>query len=149
MKKLSKCGDVMTKQPCCCLPKDTVDLAAQSMKRHNVGSLPVVDSEETKTLVGIVTDRDLTLKVVAEGLNPLQTRIEDVMSHNLVTCAPEDDLRRAMDVMSQSQIRRIPVLDGKGRLVGIIAQADIATRLEKPKAAGKVVEQISKSKRAA
>ena len=142
-----KCSDVMTKDLICCLPEDTVDMAAQSMKRIDIGSLPVVDSPKAKKLVGIVTDRDLALNVVAEGRDPRQTRIEGVMARNLVTCSLQDDLQLALDAMSQSQLRRIPVVDEQGRLAGIITQADIATRLEQPEVIGKVVEQISRSKR--
>ncbi|MEX2302050.1 MAG: CBS domain-containing protein [Bryobacterales bacterium] len=142
-----KCSDVMTKDLTCCLAGDTVDVAAQSMRRQDIGALPVVDSEKAKRLIGIVTDRDLALKVVAEGLDPRQTRVEGVMAHNLVTCAPQDDLQRALDAMSQSQLRRIPVLDD-GRLVGIISQADVAMQLEQPAAAGKVLRQVSRPKQA-
>lgn len=144
-----KCSDVMTRDLTCCLPNATVNLAAQSMKRHDIGSVPVVDGEETKRLLGIVTDRDLTLKVLATGLDARQTRVEAVMTRKLVTCGVQDDLQTAMDAMSRSQLRRIPVVDSLGRLAGIIAQADIATRLEQPEATGKVVERISRSKKTA
>ena len=144
-----KCGDVMTRDLTCCLAVDTAQAAAQSMKLEDIGAVLVVDSQETKKLVGIVTDRDLTLKVVAEGLDPRQTRVETVMARDMVMCAPEDDLQRALDAMSKHQLRRIPVVDDKGRLAGIIAQADLATRLKQPEATGKVVERISRSKRAA
>ena len=145
-----KCSDVMTNELTCCLSKDTVNLAAQSMKVQDIGAVPVIDGHETKKLVGIVTDRDLALKVVAEGLDPRQTRIEQVMARDLVTCRLQDDLQLALDAMSQRQLRRIPVVDDQGRLVGIIAQADVAMRLEEPEATGKVVKQISRpGKRAA
>jgi len=138
-----KCSDVMTKDVTCCLQKDTVNLAAQSMKARDVGAVPVVDGHETKKLVGIVTDRDLALKVVAVGLDPVKTRIEEVMARNLVMCRLQDDLQLALDAMSQRQLRRIPVVEDKGRLVGIIAQADLAL-IEEPAATGKVVKQISR-----
>lgn len=109
-----KCSDVMTKDVTCCLQKDTVNLAAQSMKAQDVGAVPVVDGHETKKLVGIVTDRDLALKVVAEGLDPVKTRIEEVMARNLVMCRLQDDLQLALDAMSQRQLRRIPVVDDQG-----------------------------------
>ena len=140
----------MTKDLTYCLAKDTVNLAAQSMKAQDIGGVPVIDSHDTKKLVGIVTDRDLALKVVAEGLDPRQTRIEQVMARNLVMCRLQDELQLALDAMSQRQLRRIPVVDDQGRLAGIIAQADVATRLEEPEATGRVVKQISRpSKRAA
>lgn len=144
----NKCSDVMTKDLTCCLADDTVDLAAQSMKRHDIGALPVVDSEKARKLVGIVTDRDLALKVVAEGLDPRQTRVGGVMARNLVTCALQDDLQLALDAMSQSQLRRIPVVDD-GRLVGMISQADVAMRLAQPEAAGKILKQVSRPRQAA
>jgi CBS domain-containing protein len=143
-----KCSDVMTLNPTCCLADDTVDAVAQSMRRQDVGALPVVDSESARKLVGIVTDRDLALKVVAEGLDPRQTRVEGVMAHDLVTCASQDDLQRALNAMSESQLRRIPVLDD-GRLVGIISQADLAMQLEKPAAVGKVLRRVSRPKQTA
>ena len=144
-----KCSDVMTKDLTCCLPKDTAQTAAQAMKSKDIGAVPVVDSQDTRKLVGIITDRDLALKVVAGGLDARQTSVEGIMSRNLVMCKLEDDLQRALDAMAKSQLRRIPVVDDQGRLAGIIAQADVATRLEQPEATGKVVAQISKSKRAA
>src|SRR5260370_711586 len=98
-----KCSDVMTKDCTCCLPKDTVNLAAQSMKAQDIGAVPVVDGHETKKLVGIVTDRDLALKVVAEGRDPRQTRIEEIMSRNLVMCNLQDDLQLALEAMYQRQ----------------------------------------------
>lgn len=144
-----KCSDVMTKDLTCCLPKDTAQTAAQAMKSKDIGAVPVVDSQETRKLVGIITDRDLALKVVAGGLDARQTSVEGIMSRKLVMCNLQDDLQRALDAMAHSQLRRIPVVDDQGRLAGIIAQADVATRLEQPEATGKVVAQISKSKRAA
>jgi CBS domain-containing protein len=139
----------MTKDLTCCLPKDTAQTAAQAMKSKDIGAVPVVDSQDTRKLLGIITDRDLALKVVAGGLDARQTAVEGIMSRNLVMCKLEDDLQRALDAMAKSQLRRIPVVDDQGRLAGIIAQADVATRLEQPEATGKVVAQISKSKRAA
>lgn len=144
-----KCSDVMTKDLTCCLPKDTAQTAAQAMKSKDIGAVPVVDSQDTRKLVGIITDRDLALKVVAGGLDARQTSVEGIMSRKLVMCNLQDDLQRALDAMAHSQLRRIPVVDDQGRLAGIIAQADVATRLEQPEATGKVVAQISKSKRAA
>ncbi len=139
-----KCSDVMTKDLVCCTPTDTVHLAAQSMKAQDVGSMPVIDSQEKKRLVGIVTDRDLALKVVAAGLDPGKTKVEDVMSRKLVVCKVNDDWQMALDAMGQHQLRRIPVVDDQGRIAGIIAQADVATRIEKPAATAKVVEEISR-----
>ena len=138
-----QCRDIMTKDPVCALAGDTVDRVAQLMKREDIGPVPVVDGQQTKKLVGIVTDRDLAIKVVAEGLHSQRTRVEEVMTHNPVTCRPEDDIEQAIQAMAQYQIRRIPVVTTDGRVVGIIAQADVATRLEEPQQTAEMVEEIS------
>jgi CBS domain-containing protein len=143
-----KCSDVMTKGPTYCLPGDTVDKAAQIMKDENVGAVPVVADQKTKRLLGIVTDRDLALKVVAEGHNPLTIKVEDVMTKDPVTCHPDDDLQRLIEAMEKNQVRRIPVVDDRNHLVGIISQADIATRLAEPETTAEVVKEISQSKAA-
>jgi CBS domain-containing protein len=139
-----KCSDVMTSDLTCCTPGDTVHVVALSMKSHDVGAMPVIDSHEKKQLIGIVTDRDLALKVVAEGLDPRKTKVEDIMSRKMIVCKTDDDWQIALDAMAKYQLRRIPLVDGLGRLAGIIAQADVATRIEKPEATAKVVEEISR-----
>jgi CBS domain-containing protein len=139
----SACREVMTKNPACCVPTDTVDKAAQIMKAEEVGSVPVVEDQQTSRLIGIITDRDLALKVVAEERDPLSTRVEEVMTRNPMTCRPDDKLQRALQLMAENQVRRIPVVDGDGRIIGIIAQADIATRIGEPAQTGEVVREIS------
>ena len=141
-----KCSEVMTKNPECCLPNDSVVKAAQLMKRLNVGPIPIVESEETGKLVGFLTDRDLALKVVAEGRDPKSTKVEEVMTHKVVTCHMDDDLQKAMDVMAENQLRRIPVVDSSSKIIGIIAQADVATRLDQPVKTAEMVKDISQPK---
>jgi len=140
---MQKCADVMTKNPVACLPTDMAVKAAGLMKSENVGSIPVIESEQSKVLVGIVTDRDLALKIVAEGLDAKSTNVESVMTHQVVTCHAEDDLQKAVDSMSESQVRRIPVVDKENKILGIIAQADVATRAKHPKRTAKMVKGIS------
>ena len=140
-----KCSDLMTSDVTCCVPTDTVQSAAQSMEDQDVGAMPVVDSHEAQHLIGIVTDRDLALKVVALGLDPRKTTVEGVMSREMVVCKTYDDWQRAVDAMAKHQLRRIPVVDDKGRLAGIIAQADVATRIEASETTAKVVEEISRA----
>jgi len=135
----------MTKNPVCCLPNDTVKKAAKLMKRENVGSIPVVEDEKTRKLVGIVTDRDLALRIVAKGLDVKSTKVESVMTRKVVTCHAEDDLQKALDAMSGHQLRRIPVVDNDNKILGIIAQADVATRVDKPKKTAALVKGISRS----
>jgi CBS domain-containing protein len=91
----------MTKDPVCCLPNDMVVKAAKLMKSENIGSIPVIENERTKKLVGIVTDRDITLKTVAENLDAKSTQVEAVMTRQVVTCNAEDDVQRALDVMAE------------------------------------------------
>ena len=104
----------------------------------------VRDLQES-TLVGIVTDRDLVIKVVAEGLDPKTVPVGEVMTQDPLTCRAESNVRVALDAMAEYQLRRIPIVDGHHRLVGIIAQADVAARLARPTDTARVVEEISQS----
>lgn len=142
---MNKCNEVMTKDPVCCLPNDLVAKAAKLMKSENIGSIPVIENEQTKQLVGIVTDRDLTLKIVAEGRDAKSTKVEAVMTHKVVTCRADDDLQKALDAMSEHQLRRIPVVDSDNKIMGIIAQADVATRVNQPEKTAAMVKEISQS----
>jgi CBS domain-containing protein len=133
----------MTKDPVSCLPTDMAAKAAGLMKSENVGSIPVIENEQSKVLVGIVTDRDLALKIVAEGLDAKSTNVESVMTHQMVTCHAEDDLQKALDSMSENQVRRMPIVDQDNKILGIISQADVATRAKHPKRTAKMVMEIS------
>ena len=121
------CSEIMTKDPECCVPSDSVMKAAQLMKSEDVGPIPIVEDKEEKKLTGIVTDRDLAIKVVAEARDPKTTQVEEVMSEGLVTCRENDDVQSVLKLMEDNQIRRIPVVDQSDHLLGIIAQADVAT----------------------
>lgn len=140
---MKKCNEVMTKTLVCCLPSDTAAKAAELMKSENIGSLPVIENAQTKKLVGIVTDRDLAVKVVAKGLDARSTKVESVMTRNVITCLASDDLQKALDAMAEHQLRRIPVVDNNKTVVGIIAQADVATRVDQPKETAEMVKEIS------
>jgi CBS domain-containing protein len=142
---MKKCNEVMTKNPVCCLPNDMVSKVAQLMKSDDIGPVPIVENEQTRKLVGIITDRDLAVKIVAEGRDPKSTRAEEVMTRKVVTCHADDDLQKALDAMSGHQLRRIPVVDDNKKLLGIIAQADVATRTNQPEKTAEVVRKISKS----
>jgi CBS domain-containing protein len=113
------------------------------MKKEDIGPVLIVDNERDKTLVGIVTDRDLALKVVGEGRDPQNTRVEEVMTRKLVTCRADDSVENAMQAMAQYQLRRIPVVRDNMKLVGIISQADVATRVNEPDKTAEVVKEIS------
>ena len=142
---MKKCNEVMTSNPVCCVPNDSAAKAAGLMKSEDIGSIPVIEDEQTKRLVGIVTDRDLALKVVAEGRDPKTTKVEAVMTHNVVTCRADDDLQKALDAMAKHQLRRIPVVNNDNKIVGIIAQADVATRVDQPEKTAEMVKEISQN----
>ena len=142
---MPKCKDVMTREPVCCQPGDTVAKAASIMRQEDVGSVPVIESEATGRLVGIVTDRDLVIKVLAGGRHVEQATVRDAMTPNPASCSEDEDVGRAVELMKERQVRRMPIVDGSGRLTGIIAQADIATRVDRDSQTGELVEAISES----
>jgi CBS domain-containing protein len=113
------------------------------MKEKDIGPILIVDNGQSNTLMGIVTDRDIVLKVIAEGRDPKTTRVGDTMSKKLVTCRADDNVDVAMQSMAQFQLRRIPVVEDNMRLVGIIAQADVATRANEPEKTAELVKEIS------
>jgi CBS domain-containing protein len=118
--------------------------AAELMKNKNIGSIPVIENDQTNKLVGIVTDRDLALKIVAEGRDAKSTKVEAVMTRKVVTCRADDDLQKALDAMSEHQLRRLPVVDNDNKILGIIAQADVATRVNQPEKTATMVKEISR-----
>jgi CBS domain-containing protein len=134
----------MTKDLVYSHPTDTVDDVAKLMKKEDIGPVLIVEKgDQGKRLVGIVTDRDLAIKVVGEGRDPKKTKVKDVMTTKVVTCRADDDVQNAMNAMAQYQLRRIPVVDEYGMLVGIISQADVATRVDEPEQTAEVVREIS------
>lgn len=142
---MKTCEEVMTPNPVCCLPTDSVKRAAELMKRENVGPIPVIENEQTRKLVGIITDRDLVVKVIAEGCDASSTLVESVMTRKAVSCRLDDPLQKAMDLMSEHQLRRITIVDKANVILGIISQADIATRGNHPEKTAEVVKDISQS----
>ncbi len=138
-----KCGDIMTRDPVCCAPDDVAKKAAEMMKAEDVGPLPVVETQ-SRRLVGIVTDRDLVLNILARGLDASTTKVSEAMTSDPVCCKEDEPLEDALEKMSTYQVRRLPVVDEQGRIIGLIAQADIATRIHNPEVAGEVVQEVSK-----
>ena len=130
--------DLMTSNPESCPPSATVLDAAKVMAQQDVGPVPVVDGDK---LVGIVTDRDLVVRALAEGRDPSATTLGDIASSDLVTVQPDTDVSEALNLMSQHQVRRLLVAEGD-RLVGIVAQADVARAAEEEDTGG-VVQDIS------
>jgi CBS domain-containing protein len=139
-----KCRDIMTKDPVCCLGSDTLSAAAQLMRDNDVGVLPLVLSQSTKTLAGIVTDRDLAMRVVAEGRDPRKSTVEQIMSRPIVICSPDDDYERVVHLMERHQLRRIPQVEKNGRVVGIVSQGDVALRVHDDAKTSEVLTEISR-----
>ena len=134
-----KARDVMT-SPCECVGEnDTVLDAAKRLDELNVGSMPICGEDDR--LKGMVTDRDIVIKVVAKGGDPSQTKVSELAQGKPMTIDAEDSIEKALDLMSEHQIRRLPVIEDK-RLVGIVSQADVATELPEKKV-GDLVEAIS------
>ena len=132
--------ELMSSTPRTVSADQTIVDAARAMRDENVGLVPVVDGER---LVGTVTDRDITIRVVAEQQDPASTRVQEIASTDLVTVDPQQDLDEALRLMAQHQVRRLPVVEEDGRLVGIVAQADVA-RAGSDAQTGELVEEISK-----
>lgn len=141
---MPKCSEVMTRDPACCLPNDSISQVAQIMKQEDVGSVPVVESKESRRLVGIVTDRDIVVKVLAGGARGADAAtVREAMTGNPASCRETEDVDRAVQLMADRQVRRMPIVDRDDRLVGIIAQADVATRVNRDHKTGELVEAIS------
>jgi CBS domain-containing protein len=129
----------MTGNPCTIDADKSVAYAAKMMRDEDVGLAPIVQGDK---LIGTVTDRDIAIRVVAEGKDPEQTTVREVASTNLVTIDPQQDLDEALSLMAKHQVRRLPVVEEDGRLVGVVAQADVA-RMGDDRQTGEVVQEIS------
>jgi predicted transcriptional regulator len=132
----------MTQRPRAVTNQTTVREAARLMEEEDVGSLPVV--EEGDRLIGILTDRDVTVRVVGRGLDPDKTVVGDVASRDVAALTPDHDLDDALRLMAHEQVRRVPIVVREGQLVGMLAQADVA-HASKEKATGEVVGAVSRA----
>jgi CBS domain-containing protein len=130
---------LMTPDPCSIDVDKSVAYAAKMMRDEDVGLAPIVEGDQ---LVGTVTDRDIVLRVIAEGKNPESTMVREIASTDLVTVEPEEELDEALSLMAKHQVRRLPVVEGR-RLVGVVAQADVARQADDART-GELVEKISK-----
>ncbi|MEP7355827.1 MAG: CBS domain-containing protein [Anaerolineales bacterium] len=131
---------VMTRDVAVLGPNDTVRSAAETMKRLDIGSTPVCNG---RTLVGMITDRDIALRVVAEGRNPLNTTVEQVMTRDVVYCFADQDVQEVADAMAASQVRRMPILNRQHELVGIVSLGDLAVDVADDEMSGEVLEEVS------
>jgi CBS domain-containing protein len=132
--------DLMTRSPRTVDSGSSAVEAARFMRDEDVGLIPIVESDR---LVGTVTDRDIAVRLVAEGKSPEKMQVADIASRELVTIDPDQDVEEAMRLMAKHQVRRLPVVEEDGKLVGIVAQADIAKHVSAAQT-GDVVEKISK-----
>ena len=132
--------EIMTSNPTTIAADESITRAARMMRDEDVGIAPIVEADR---LVGTVTDRDIAIRVVAEGKDPETTPVREIASKDLVTVDPEQDLDEALRLMGQHQVRRLPVVEEDGRLVGIVAQADVALEADAAQT-GEVVEEISR-----
>ena len=132
--------EAMTANPCSIDAGKSVAYAAKMMRDEDVGIAPIVEGDR---LVGVLTDRDIAVRVVAESRDPEQVKAAEVASRDVVTLDPEQDLDEALRLMARHQVRRLPVVEEDGRLVGVVAQADVARQADEQRT-GEVVEQISR-----
>lgn len=132
--------DVMTRGVECIGPEAPLREAAEKMKEFDIGPLPVSDSGR---LVGMVTDRDITVRATAKGLPPGLAQVKDVMTPDIIYCFDDQDLSDAAEIMEVSQVRRLVVLDGDRRLVGIVSLADLAVKGNNDALTGETLEQVS------
>jgi len=129
----------MTSNPCSIDAEKSVAYAAKMMKEEDVGLAPIVEGGK---LIGMLTDRDIAIRVVAEGKDPEQLTVREVASTQVVTIDPQQDLEEALRIMAKHQVRRLPVVEEDGRLVGVVAQADVARKGDDAKT-GELVQEIS------
>jgi CBS domain-containing protein len=135
-----RCSEIMTKNVTTCTPDTVIRDVADLMEGERVGSIPVLDNGR---LIGLITDRDIVCRVIAEGLDSRTTKVHQAMSDDIITCMPDDSVIDAIRKMGEHQIRRIPICDLNGRLRGIIALGDIALEAERDQDLANAIEQIS------
>jgi CBS domain-containing protein len=132
--------DLMSRDVRVIPPDETLKDAAREMEAIDAGFLPVCEGNK---LVGIVTDRDITIRATAGGIDPRKTRVRDIMTREVIACSEDQDVADAVKVMEDAQIRRVPVLDREMRLTGIVSVADVAVRTHNRRLAGELIEHVS------
>lgn len=127
-----KCHEVIIENPVFCLPDDNAGQAARLMRREHVGSIPVVTDEQRRELIGVISARDLALKVLGESRDASRTSVYEVMTNAVVACRDDDDIVSAAMAMEEHDIHRVPVVNFAGRLVGIISREDVCINVPSP-----------------
>lgn len=144
-----KAREIMTKDPVCCTPDDTVQQAARLMAEHDCGCIPVVSEASSRKIIGTITDRDIAVRCTSEGKSP-DTMVRDVMSANPACCGEDDDVKDIERVMSDRQVRRVPIVDREGCCIGMVSQADLARAEDRglsDREVGRLVEKVSEPTR--
>ena len=134
--------DIMTKDPACCMPDSKLSEVARLMVDHDCGQIPVLENQNTGKPVGVVTDRDIIIRAIAKGKNPLDMTARDVMSSPAVTVTPDTRIEDCCQTLENKQVRRVPVIDERGRCCGMVSQADIAQHATE-KMTAEVVRTVS------
>lgn len=137
--------DLMTTEPACCTSDDTLETAARLMRENDCGGLPVCESTNPGEVIGMVTDRDLAVRGLADGHGP-DSSVEGCMSSGVHSCSPDSTVDELEEVMTRNKVRRVPIIDADGNLLGIVAQADLAVAEDEDvseEEVGEVVETIS------
>jgi len=138
--------EVMTRTPACCTPDTELREVAQMMVEHDCGQIPLVQSTSHPKVLGVVTDRDIVSRLVAQGRNPLDLRADACMSQPVITVSIDDSVEDCIQVMEAHRIRRVPVVDDEGVMRGIVSQADIAQHVSHA-STGELVKEVSRIRR--
>ncbi|HEY0426364.1 MAG TPA: CBS domain-containing protein [Pyrinomonadaceae bacterium] len=136
--------DIMTENPACCTPDTNLQEVAKMMLDNDCGAIPVVENNNHKIPIGVVTDRDITIRTIAKGDNPLNMTAKSVMTKNVFTVTADTPVEECVDLMEENQVRRVPVVDENGNCIGMVAQADIAIKASDGDAED-MVEEVSKA----
>jgi len=136
-------SEIMTDSPAYATPDTNLHEIAQMMVENDCGCIPIVEGSDSKSPIGMITDRDIVIRTIAENRNPLDLQAEDIMTGGIVTVTPETSVEDCCNLMESKQIRRVAVVDGEGKLCGMVAQADIAINASTDKTA-EVVQEVSK-----
>lgn len=138
-----KVREIMSENPACCLTTTSLQETARMMHDYDCGCIPVVADEDTKKPIGMITDRDITIRTVAHGKNPLEMTAGEIMSEQVITVTPDTSVEECGNLMKENQIRRVAVIDENGACCGMVAQADIAINASE-NTTGEVVQEVSK-----
>lgn len=134
-----KVSELMTKNPATAMPSSGLSEVAKMMRDCDCGAIPIVENDK---VVGVITDRDITIRVIADNKNPQDVKVGDVMSKQIVTARVGDDVREVANMMEKHKVRRVPVVDEQGKCVGIVSQADIALNTN-DRTTGDLVQKVS------